>query len=140
MLIQDCFTFDPPFENDIGIHHQIYVSFKVMSDDYGLQVFMHNKDQMYVPKIDKIFGSEFLALQVDSARMKSLELGSAYDITTVHKISKTHWKAIDTPHKRCSYENKEANTTQCISQFFENKIGCSMGLSKSNSQFKRYQF
>ena len=108
-----------------------------MLDTFGLQVFMHNKDQMYVPKIDNIFGSEFIALQVDSARMKAKKNGSEYHIITVYKMAKTHWKALDTPIKRCRSENKEANTTKCIVQFLENRIGCSLGLAKSNSKVKR---
>ena len=109
-----------------------------MWEKFGLQVFLHNKDQMYVPKIDNIYGSEVIAFLVDSARMKKArEQGTAYDIRTVHKMAKTHWKALDTPLKRCRSENKEANTTQCIVQFLENKIGCSLGLAKSNSEVKR---
>ena len=93
---------------------------------------------MYFPKMDKIFGSEFMALQVDSARVKKAkEEGTAFRIMAVYKMAKTHWKALDTPLKRCKSENKEANTTKCIVQFLENKIGCSMGLAKSNSKVKR---
>ena len=110
----------------------------MLLDTFGLNVFMHNKDQMYIPKIDKIFGSEFLSLQVDSARMKKAkEQGTAYHISTVYNMAKTHWKALDTPLKRCRSETKEANTTTCIVQFLENKIGCSLGLAKSNSKVKR---
>ena len=109
-----------------------------MWDEFGLQVFIHNKDQMYFPKIDKIFGSEFMALQVDSARMKKVkEENTTYRIMTTYSMVKTHWKALDTPLKRCIKENEEANTTQCIVKFLEHNIGCSMGLAKSNAKFKR---
>ena len=120
---------------------QIYMKFNVLSDKFGLYVFIHNKDQMFFPKVDKIFGSEFLALMVDGARMKKArEQGTAFHISTHYKLSKSHWKALDTPTKRCKIENVEANTTKCIVQFMETKIGCSMGLAKSNSNFKRYKF
>ena len=109
----------------------------MLLDTFGLFVFMHNKDQMYVPKMDKIFGSEFIALQVDSARMKAKKSGTEYQIITVYNLAKTHWKALNTPHKRCRSENIEANTTKCIVQFLENRIGCSLGLAKSNSKDKR---
>ena len=107
-----------------------------MWDDFGLQVFIHNKDQMYFPKIDKIFGSEFIALQVDSARMNAKEKNTSYHIFDSFNMAKTHWKALDTPLKRCKSENREANTTQCIIRFLEQNIGCSMGLAKSNEKLK----
>ena len=69
--------------------------------------------------------------------MKAKEENTSYQIFTAYNMAKTHWKALDTPLKRCRSENKEANTTKCIVEFLEHKIGCSMGLSKGNSEVKR---
>ena len=80
----------------------------MLLDTFGLNVFMHNKDQMYIPKIDKIFGSEFLSLQVDSARMKKAkEQGTAYHISTVYNMAKTHWKSLDTHLKGAEVKPKK---------------------------------
>ena len=46
------------------------MKFNVSWDNFQLFAFIHNKDQMFFPKVDKIFGSEVLALMVDGARMK----------------------------------------------------------------------
>lgn len=132
-----CFTFDPPFENYIGINHHINVRFNVTRDDLGFYVFIHNKDQMYTPKIDNIFGSELITSQMDSVRMKAKPNGTGYNIIQLHKMTKTLWKALDTPGKRCQSDKTEADTTQCITNFLERKIGCSMGLAKYDSSVPR---
>ena len=94
---------------------------------------------MYLPKMDKIFGSDYMSLSVDSARVKrGMKEGKNFHIVTTHKIAKTHWKAMDTNNKRCISQNyEEANTTKCITEFLENKVGCSVGLSGSNPKIKR---
>ena len=94
---------------------------------------------MYFPKVDKIFGSDYMSFQVDSARVKrGMKDGTKFHIMTTYKMAKTHWRAMDTNNKRCiSHHNKEANTTKCITEFLENKVGCSVGLSGSNPKIKR---
>ena len=116
------------------------VRFKVLLDTFGLHIFIHNRGQMYFPKMDKIFGSNFMALQVDSARVKKgMAEGKIFHIMSTYKMEKTHWKALDTNTKRCISDNyKEANTTKCITEFLENKVACSVGLPGSNSKIKRY--
>ena len=79
-------------------------------------------------KADSIYGSEFLFLRED----KKQQNGKIYH--RCYKITKTHWKALDTPNKRCDDSNSEANTTQCITRYLENTIGCSMGLAGSDKQ------
>ena len=101
---------------------------------FGLFLFIHNKDQMYFPKIDKIFGSEGKFVQLD---MKTKQEGTGQLISQYYAIQKTHWKALDTPLKRCRTDNVKANTTQCLTHFLEHKIGCSVSLSGSDSQIKR---
>ena len=93
-------------------------------ETFGLLIFIHNRGQMYFPKVDKIFGSEYMSLQVDSARVKrGMKEGKIFHIVAPYKMAKTHWKALDTNEKRCrSDNNKEANTTKCITEFLENMI------------------
>ena len=136
-MIIKCFTFDPPFETGIGFDHSILIRFNVTRADFGINVFLHNKDQMYTPKIDNIFGSEVIAANLDRVRINAKPEGTGYDISQYFKMKKTLWKALDTPAKRCNSYNTEANTTQCLTDFLEQKIGCSMGLAKSNSSAPR---
>ena len=86
---------------------------------------------MYFPKGDNIYGSEYLFLRED----KKQQNGKIYHRS--YKITKTHWKALDTPNKRCDDSNSEANTTQCITRYLEQMIGCSMGLLRSDRQAPR---
>ena len=113
------------------------LEFNVLMDNFGLFVYIHNKDQMYFPKIDRIFGSDFIHLKINSLRMKAKPNGTGYIIEQYYAMAKTHWKALDTPLKRCRSDNVKANTTQCLTQFLEHKIGCSIGLAKSDAQVKR---
>ena len=105
--------------------------FNVLWDNFGLYIFIHNKDQMYFPKIDRIFGSDFIYIQVAKPN------GTGYFIMQHYNMAKTHWKALDNPLKRCRSDNNKANTTQCLTQFLEHNIGCSIGLAKSDTQVKR---
>ena len=83
---------------------------------------------MYFPKVDEIYGSDLIYLKVD----KPLNLTTIYHQT--YKMTKTHWKAVDTPDKRCDDSDSEANTTQCITSYLEHKIGCSVGLAGSDKE------
>ena len=86
---------------------------------------------MYFPKLDEIYGSEHIYLRVD----KTIEHQIYYQ---AYKMTKTHWKALDTPDKRCDDSYSEANTTQCITRYLEHTIGCSMGLAGSDKQIAMY--
>ena len=82
---------------------------------------------MYFPKIDEIYGSEFIYLKVDEAMNAA---NTSY--MQSFKMRKTHWKALDTPDKRCDEGYSEANTTHCLTSYLERTVGCSMGLSGGN--------
>ena len=92
---------------------------------------------MYFPKIDNIFGSEVKTVHLDPSRMKAKPEGTGYSVFEYFKFQKTHWKALDTPLKRCRSDNTEASTTQCLTHFLEHKIGCSVGLSGSDQEVRR---
>ena len=110
--------------------------FNTHEDDFSLYLFLHNKDQMYMPKLNGVFGSDFMYLKVGKARMRD---GNSTGIHAFYKMKQTLWKALDTPQKRCINNNKKANTTQCLTMYLEDKIGCSMGLARSDKNVERYE-
>ena len=83
---------------------------------------------MYFPRGDEIYGSEFIYLRMD----QHVEENKTYQIN--YQMKKTHWMAVDNPDKRCDDSSSEANTTQCITRYLEQTIGCSMGLAGSDEQ------
>ena len=97
-------------------------------------IFIHNKGQIYLPKSDEIFGSAFLLLLVDVNKedRKGMRYHQSY------MLRRTHWKAMNTEKKRCDNENTEAETTKCITQYLEHKIGCSFGMSGTDVNTVRY--
>ena len=90
-----------------------------------------------MPIINSLFGSDFMYVAVDSSRMKAIRT-PGYTVYQFYKMDRTQWMALDTPLKRCTNDNKEANTTQCLTQYLEHKIGCSMGLARSDPKVVRY--
>ena len=113
------------------------MAFNVTYDSFGLYFFIHNKDQMYFPKIDKIFGSYGKLVQLDGGRMRAKPQGTGYLVIQPFEIQKTHWKALDTASKRCRGDSNKANTTGCLTQYLEQTIGCSIGLPQSDKQVRR---
>ena len=97
-------------------------------------IFIHNKEQIYLPKSDEIYGSAFLLLLIDVNKKdrKGMRYNQSY------MLRRTHWKARNTEKKRCDNENTEAKTTTCITQYLEHKIGCSLGLSGTDVDIVRY--
>ena len=86
---------------------------------------------MYFPKTDEIYGSEFIFVRRDKPKNNATDIEvKNYE----YKITKTHWKALDTSDKRCDDSFSDANTTQCITRYLEHTVGCSMGLSGSDKQ------
>ena len=78
--------------------------------------------------MDEIYGSELILLKVDDAPPNHKVYHQSY------KFRKTYWKALDTPEKRCDESSLEANTTQCITRYLEQTVGCSLGLAGSDKQ------
>ena len=104
-----------------NIYWQVYIRLSVenMSEEKSpYRLYLHNKDQMIFHKVDEIFGSKRI----------NVDKGHNY------KIKRTRWKALDSPVKRCTDQGAKANTTQCVTNYIENTIGCSMGLSGSDPQ------
>ena len=95
-------------------------------ESWGYFAFIHNKNQMYFPKVDGIYGSDLIFITF--ADIKTGCLNQA------HKIEKTHWNALDTPSKRCDPSSSGAKTTECLTRYLEHTIGCSMGMAKSDAK------
>ena len=83
---------------------------------------------MIFPKNDLIFGSAYV--------YKFLKQGNNF--FQAFAITRTRWKTLDTPDKRCDEDRRtEAKTTMCITRSIDKLIGCSMGLSGSDPAAKR---
>ena len=101
----------------------------ITSKCYSFLIFLHDKGHMYMPRVDRIFGSEYIVIH-----KSTWENETAY--YQYHEFGRTHWKSLDTQDKRCDVENRY-NATKCITLFLENSIGCSMGMAESNRDVKR---
>ena len=109
----------------------MYLTLLIPYDLDEYYIFIHNKDQMYFPKIDQIYGSYYFYL--DFSEMENYScLGKQYTLL------RTHWKNLDKDRNRCDERNTEAQTTNCITQFLEQNVKCSMGLKGGSIDIKRY--
>ena len=79
---------------------------------------MHNKDQMYFPKSDEIYGSNYQLIKINEELVKK-------NVSQFHMdyfVKMTHWKALDTPNKRCDASNSAGQVTPCITSYLENTM------------------
>ena len=80
---------------------------------------------MYFPKDDNIFGSDNIFKEINST--------GSYDQTL--SLTRTRWKTLSYENNRCDQDpDTEASFTQCITHYLEDKVGCSMGLPRSNPE------
>lgn len=96
---------------------------------------MHDKGHMYLQRPDKIFGSDYFLFQKQKFKKDGIKNGTDYIEGFV--IKRTYWEALDSKEKRCDVDNKN-HTTECITQFLENLIGCSLGMAEGDCQLDRY--
>ena len=99
-------------------------------------MFLYNKGQIYLPNYEKAFGSEFLKLKLPhySQRKKS----TLYRYSQDYLLKRMHLKALDKEQQRCDQDDSAGNTTKCITEYLEQKIGCSMDLQDSSSVVPRF--
>ena len=95
----------------------------------SFRVFVYTPNQMFLPNNDRVFGSHYLKIIPPSDTFK--------DYYQEYDISRTHWKSVDRPEFRCNSRSEKENTTKCLTEYLENKIGCSMGLQGSLSGSKK---
>lgn len=96
-------------------------------------IYLSNKNQMYIPRADNLFGSDTFNLDTSGSLRKS----GTTEFLRYYKIRRLHWNALDSPEKRCDMVDTEANTTRCLTQHMEETVGCSMGLTRSNPRMER---
>ena len=91
---------------------------------------------MYLPHYERAFGSDFLKVSLPSneERKKDRE----YMYSQSYRLRRTHWKALDNEQQRCDQNDAAGNTTKCITEYLERKIGCSMDLQDSSSVVPRF--
>ena len=112
-----------PIQIDIRLH--------APWDDTFFYVYVHNNNQMYFPS--ELFGNDNFFL--DMSRVERSARATEY--LRGFKVRRTLWKSLDTPSKRCDKSNTDANTTRCITQYMEDRVGCSMGLARSDPGVER---
>jgi hypothetical protein len=78
---------------------------------------------MYIPHTSNLYGSDVLNIELSSDK--------SYDADV--DISKTHIKALDQENERCEKTADKLDTSACIVQFVEEKIGCRFSFYKSKS-------
>ena len=99
----------------------------------AIAIFVHNKDQMYFPKSDEIYGSNLQTIKIKKELFKKNGTRFLMD----YQVKRTHWKALDTENKKCDKSKTAGNVTQCITNYYENTVGCSMDLALSDQRVKR---
>ena len=107
--------------------------------DAAFRIFIHNKDQMHFPKIDEVYGSDFILMKMEEQirlMQKEKKQENVHFIQSF-KLRRSRWKSLDTPKKRCDNTDRPAHTTQCIRTFLEGKVNCSMGLEGGRPTVKR---
>ena len=91
--------------------------------------FIHNRDQMYLPRQDQLFGSYYFPVGMPTDK-------EVFTIAS-YELERTHWKTLNTEKDRCDETDSEANTTKCITQFLEQSVGCSMGSYGADPSMER---
>ena len=154
-----CVTFNPPSDTKTGHEHGAsftdvstlyYTSkcneilllqvafnlhmFQITTESYRL--YAYNPNQMFLPNHEETFGSQYL--KIDSpAKSNTLTAVRTNSYYQEYKISRTHWMSLDHEESRCNSRQSKENTTKCITEYLESKIGCSMGLQLSLTGLKR---
>ena len=73
---------------------------------------------MFVPSSVKSFGSAFTDIKLS---------GKCNDVLQRLSVQRTHWKYLDKPSHRCGNEDNP-NTTSCIVEHIQDKIGCRVNI------------
>ena len=63
---------------------------------------------------------------------QNIEFGSSTSGDIRLKIAKSHMKALDQPSQPCKKDTEGPDTSQCIANFIEDKIGCRIKLHGTN--------
>ena len=93
---------------------------------------IYNKGQVFVGNPRGIFGS--------SALYESKPIGRAekYVYHHAYPLKQIHWKMLNQENQPCDEDNTEGNTTECIMDFLERSVGCSLILQGRNRKLDLY--
>ena len=108
----------------------------VQATTESYRLYAYNPNQMFLPNHEETFGSQYL--KIDSpAKSDTLTAVRTKSYYQEYKISRTNWMSLDHEESRCNSQQSKENTTKCITEYLESKIGCSMGLQLSFTGLKR---
>ena len=102
----------------------------IPKDHERFYFFVHNKNQMYIPKLNNAFGSFYFYKNLRGSNCNSTCQQS-------YLLTRTRKKILNHDDQRCDESNGAANTAQCITSYLEERIGCSMGLYGSDPNRER---
>ena len=137
--LSQCASIDPPDEIQPIPDNVMAITVPIFQDLKYFSVFFYNKGQMYLPN-NRIFGSETLKVKLPLEALSGLD-----NRTTRYRrefeLNQIHWKAIDSKKQRCDNEHtsqdEAVSTTECIVQYIENEVGCTMAQQGSKLDIKR---
>ena len=157
LQLLECFTVDPPSTVPPGVEygvsycrgmqymlmyqlfwfHQPFIEIFIPEDHWKFLYFVHNKGQMYFPKQDEAFGSFYFDKSYNPPKNQNY----TFRYIQSFRLVRTHWKTLPTENQRCDERwNSGTDTTNCITNYLEQTVGCSMGLLGTNPKLKRYHF
>ena len=119
---------------------------KIPEDINFYMIFFYNKGQMHFPNPTKIFGSDFLLMDLPNTALtqrpgNETGLGKYQYFKQDFYLTQVHWKAIDHKKQRCdnkrSFVDEENSVSECIVGYLEEEIGCSMQLYGSKKEIRR---
>ena len=96
-------------------------------------IFLHDKGHQFIQRADRVFGSEYIIFQNPEFQK---EIKNGTDYIQVYEVQRTYWEALDSKERRCDEENKHY-PTECVTNFLEDSIGCSMGMAESDDKLER---
>jgi hypothetical protein len=106
-----CLTYRQKFTVEYFEHLTVYV-------------FAHNKNQMYIPNMSKLYGT---ATQI----IKLLPEDKSYFAEI--DLAKIHMKSLDQSNDRCAKTTEKLDASTCIAKYIDDKLGCGFPLYKSTS-------
>ena len=118
-------------------HQQPGMTLLIPKGNTGFYFFIHNKGQMIFPRTDEAFGSFYIYREMQNPESNPNMPGGKILFKQGYRLERTHWKTLNTESQRCDEGSSAANMTNCITQYLEQKIGCSVGLYGSDRSIKR---
>ncbi len=87
-----------------------------------LDVYFHNRDQLFFPNRNNVFGSARLSFDT-SVHLSNASAKNMY--MTRLELDRQEERSLDKPGERCMEGLiRSKNVAECITSFFEGKLGC----------------